>query len=264
MADSWCSRAFGAFYPVLYAHRDAAEARRCLDLLPRLAPLAAAGGAPVLDLGCGDGRHLALLDAAGVRVVGLDLSAPLLRAARARGGSAALVRGDMRALPFADRRFAAVLSLFTAFGYFGRTGEKGGDREVAAGIGRVLAAGGHWFLDYLDADRVRAELAAGPRARDREAGPLAVREARRLEAGCVVKDVSLRPLPGREREAARLDVGPGGVRYTERVTLYGLADLDALAAAAGLRRVAGAGDYDGAPLGSGPRWLLAYRKEERA
>lgn len=257
MAETWYSAAFGAFYPVLYGHRDAAEAGRCLALLPRLAPLPEAGGAPVLDLGCGDGRHLEPLAAAGLAVVGLDLSAPLLRAARARPGPLPLVRGDMRTLPFGDGRFAAVLSLFTAFGYFG---PDGGDREVVEGIARVLAPGGHWFLDYLDGDRVRDDLGPGPRARQRVAGPLCVLETRRLEQGTVAKDVRLDAVPGREEEAAAIGVGPTGVAYTERVALYTLPGLDSLAAACGLLRVAGAGDYDGAPLGAGTRWLLAYRK----
>lgn len=260
MAEAWYSAAFGAFYPVLYGHRDAAEAQRCLGLLPRLAPLPGAGGAPVLDLGCGDGRHLEPLATAGLAVVGLDLSAPLLRAARSRPGSLPLVRGDMRTLPFADGRFAAVLSLFTAFGYFG---PDSGDREVVAGIARVLAPGGHWFLDYLDVDRVRADLEAGPRTRQREAGPLRVLETRRLEEAAVAKDVRLAAVPGREADAAALGVGPNGVAYVERVALYTLAGLDALAASCGLRRVAEAGGYDGAPLGAGTRWLLAYRRGTR-
>lgn len=260
MAEAWFSVAFGAFYPVLYGHRDAAEAHRCLALLPRLAPLPAAGGAPVLDLGCGDGRHLEPLAAAGLAVVGLDLSAPLLRAARSRPGPLPLVRGDMRNLPFGDGRFAAVLSLFTAFGYFG---PDGGDREMVAGIARVLAPGGHWFLDYLDADRVRHDLEPGPRTRQREAGPLRVLETRCLEGGAVAKAVRLAAVPGREAEAAALGVGPAGVAYTERVALYTLAGLDTLAAGSGLHRVAGAGDYDGAPLGAGARWLLAYRRGRR-
>lgn len=261
MAEAWYTTAFGAFYPVLYGHRDAAEARRCLALLPRLAPLPASGGAPLLDLGCGDGRHLEPLAAAGLAVVGLDLSASLLQAAASRPGRLPLVRGDMRALPFGDGRFGAVLSLFTAFGYFGRDG---GDREVVAGIARVLAPGGHWFLDYLDADRVGGDLEPGPRTRQREAGPFRVRETRRLEAGAVAKDVLLTAMPGREAEAAALGVGPTGVAYTERVALYTLSGLDTLAAACGLYRVAGAGDYDGAPLGAGTRWLLAYRREGAA
>ena len=259
MPEAWYRAAFGAFYPVLYAHRDAGEARRCLDLLPRLAPLATAGAATVLDLGCGDGRHLELLAERRLPAVGLDLSAGLLAAARARAPGLLLARGDMRALPFAAGRFGAVLSLFTAFGYFGPED----DGRVVAGVARVLAPGGHWFLDFLDADRVRAELGAGPQARRREAGPLAVHETRRLDGDAVAKDVRLAALPGRAAEAAALGVGAGGVGYTERVALYTVAGLDALAAAHGLARVAAAGDYDGAALGAGGRWLLVYRKGER-
>lgn len=261
MAEAWYQTAFGAFYPVVYGHRDEAEARRCLALLPRLAPLPASGRERVLDLGCGDGRHLGPLASAGPSVIGLDLSEPLLRAARARDGGAPLVRADMRALPFGDGSFTAVLSLFTAFGYFG---PDGGDREMVAGIARVLAPGGHWYLDYLDAERVRDELGSAARERQREAGPLRVLETRRLEGDAVAKDVRLSALPGREAEAAALGVGPDGVAYTERVVLYTLAGLDALAAEAGLLRVAGVGDYDGAPLGGGTRWLLAYRKGAQA
>ena len=52
-------------------------------------------------------------------MVGIDLSPELLAAARERRPRAALVRGDMRALPLRGGSCAAVLSLFTAFGYFG-------------------------------------------------------------------------------------------------------------------------------------------------
>ena len=257
MAEPWHETAFGAFYPVLYAHRDAAEARRCLDLLPRLAPLDAVPGGAVLDLGCGDGRHLAQLARAGLPAVGLDLSGALLQAAR--GCGAPLVRGDMRHLPLRPACCSAVLSLFTAFGYFGAAA----DGAVVAGIGATLAAGGHWYLDYLDADRVRDELATGPIARERRAGPLVVREERRLAPGghAVGKQVTLHPDGGQAAAAAALGVGPQGLHYEERVHLYDRRELDDMAGRAGLLRVASAGDYDGAPLGRGPRWLLVYRKE---
>ncbi|MGD9548331.1 MAG: class I SAM-dependent methyltransferase [Candidatus Krumholzibacteriia bacterium] len=272
MPDPWFVTAFGAHYPALYAHRDEAEADRCLDLLPRLAPLEGSGpaaGLPLLDLGCGDGRHLVPLASLSVPVVGLDLSPPLLAGARRRLGdpggasSAALVRGDMRRLPFCDASLGGVLSLFTAFGYFGPLGAN--DRVVAE-VGRVLAAGGHWFLDYFDAGQVRRELeaAGAPARRDRVAGPCAVTETRRLgPAGeVVIKDVVLTPLPGREDEADALGVGPAGLSYREQVALFGLEDLDALAAAHRLERIAGAGGYEGEPLGGGSRWLLVYRRRE--
>jgi SAM-dependent methyltransferase len=278
LAEPWYRLAFGAFYPVLYAHRDDDEARRCVLRLPQLAPLTDARALPVLDLGCGDGRHLQWFRAQGLTVIGLDLSRPLLAAAGVRLPEAMFCCGDMLRLPCRDGAFGAVVSLFTAFGYFGDglgdeacaakrlDGELRGDAAVATDIGRVLAGGGHWFLDYLDVDRVRAELADRPDSRERTAGPLVVAETRGLDprGNAVVKDVRLTALADRQAEAAALGVGPGGLAYRERVALYTVAELDRLAAGGGLRRVAAAGDYDGAPLGAGPRWLLAYRKDDHA
>ncbi len=85
----------------------------------------------------------------------------------------------------------AVLSLFTAFGYFGSAAA---DACVAAEVGRVLRPGGHWYLDFLNSRRVAAELAPGPRTADREQGPLRVRETRRA---------GRRPAPRRQGGLAR-------------------------------------------------------------
>ena len=70
---------------------------------------------PVLELGCGTGRMSLPLARAGVKLVGIDRSAPMLaRASQARRPGPPLfagrrpradfVRGDIRALPFADAR----------------------------------------------------------------------------------------------------------------------------------------------------------------
>src|SRR5438552_12578349 len=71
---------------------------------------------PVLELGCGTGRVSLPLARAGVDLVGIDRSAPMLaRARRARRGPRSavrnpqFVRGDIRALPFRARSFAAVI-----------------------------------------------------------------------------------------------------------------------------------------------------------
>jgi SAM-dependent methyltransferase len=48
---------------------------------------------PVLDLGCGPGRHLTALRGAGKRAVGVDLSPVAVRIARRRGG--AVIHGDV-------------------------------------------------------------------------------------------------------------------------------------------------------------------------
>src|SRR6476659_1196820 len=71
---------------------------------------------PVLELGCGTGRVSVPLAKAGVDLVGIDRSAPMLgrlRLASARAGVSDRlrpVRGDIRALPFAPRTFAMVIA----------------------------------------------------------------------------------------------------------------------------------------------------------
>jgi SAM-dependent methyltransferase len=256
----WYEVAFGPHYPLLYAHRDAAEAARAIALLARLAPL---GAGPVLDLACGAGRHLGPLAAVGAPVVGVDLSLPLLHEARreltAGPGRIALLRADMRAVPLRDGTVTAVVSLFTSFGYFGPLAAHAG---VLAEVARLLAPGGHWFLDYLNCAAVRHELAGVARpARRRLIGGLEVAESRRLEPDRVVKTIVLRA-DASAGEKARAGVPPEGLAYTEEVALFALSELDELAAAVGLRRIAAAGDYDGGPLtDDSPRWIVAYRRE---
>ena len=68
--------------------------------------LALHAGGPVLELGCGTGRISLPLGKAGVPLVGIDRSEPMLAKARARvrrsklAGRVSLVRGDIRYLPF--------------------------------------------------------------------------------------------------------------------------------------------------------------------
>lgn len=266
MPQEWFETAFKSHYPLLYQHRDTAEARKCLDLLPSLAPLPTVQGQLILDLGCGDGRHLELLGKLGHAAVGLDLSMELLHGAQTRLGkerTSPLVRGDMRRLPFREASFSTVLSLFTAFGYFG---PPAANQDPVREVARVLVPGGHWFLDYFDCDRVRAELGGGePRVRDRELGPLKVREKRRFvaEESLVAKQVRLEPRPGHEPEAAKLGVPADGLEYTEKVAIFTLRELDDMASKENLTRVAAAGSYEGVSLGDGNRWILVFRKNTR-
>ena len=55
----------------------------------------------------------------------------------------------------------------------------------------------------------------------------------------------MRPLPGRGRRRRRLGCGRRGLEYREEVALFTLAELDAMAATAGLQRVAATGGYGG-------------------
>src|SRR5688500_17186482 len=76
--------------------------------------LARQAGGRVLELGCGTGRISLPLARAGVPLVGIDRSAPMLRRARTRVRRARLtdrlhlIRGDIRFLPFASADAAGV------------------------------------------------------------------------------------------------------------------------------------------------------------
>ncbi len=80
---------------------------RALEALP------ASGSASVLDVGCGGGRHLVWLARHGFTAHGVDASAHGLAHARGRlrreDHRVLVVLADMRALPFSDCRFDAVI-----------------------------------------------------------------------------------------------------------------------------------------------------------
>lgn len=123
----------------------------------------------VLDLGCGWGRHLALLAAAGHDVVGLDLSLVLLRKARValeagsddEGGTVAgsrppIVASDMRRLPLADTTFDVVLNLATSLGLFLD------DRDTLRALAearRVLRPAGRLLLEGMHREDVEPAFA---------------------------------------------------------------------------------------------------------
>jgi len=93
----------------------------------------------VVDIGCGPGYDAAALQAAGLRVIGVDLSAGMLRAGRRRY-SVPLVQGDMCALPL--RAGAAGLWASASLHHLPR-------RLVPSALAsfvRVLRPGGWLFL----------------------------------------------------------------------------------------------------------------------
>jgi ubiquinone/menaquinone biosynthesis C-methylase UbiE len=114
---------------------------RLVDRLEKEAVFAlveAKAGALALDLSCGTGNYSLALVRRGLRVVGADLSEPMLRLAQARatreGIKLALVRADGTALPFR----AGAFDLVTAVLGLEFTGNPG---KVIAEACRVLKPG---------------------------------------------------------------------------------------------------------------------------
>jgi len=95
-AQTWCAEQ--------YAHHAAFVPALGAPLVDRLDPKP---GERVLDLGCGDGTLTLQLVARGATVLGVDASAAMIEAARARGIDARQV--DARELPF-EHEFDAVFS----------------------------------------------------------------------------------------------------------------------------------------------------------
>jgi ubiquinone/menaquinone biosynthesis C-methylase UbiE len=79
------------------------------DMLTRL--LGNANGS-LLDIGCGTGSYSAALAERGWDVTGVDVSADMLRRAKARG--VRTVQADASSLPFEDSSFDAAVSIFTS------------------------------------------------------------------------------------------------------------------------------------------------------
>ena len=124
--------------------------------------IAAGADGRVLELGCGTGRVSLALAKAGVDLVGIDRSEPMLARLRARlplkasrparlpGGQLAnsldLIRGDIRALPFRAGSFSMVLAPY------GILQSLLGDGDLAAtldSVARVLVRGGRFGIDLV-------------------------------------------------------------------------------------------------------------------
>jgi ubiquinone/menaquinone biosynthesis C-methylase UbiE len=106
----------------------------------------------VLELGCGTGRISLPLARAGVSLVGIDRSSAMLARAQRRsfrqrtGSPLALVRGDIRRLPFGAGEFSMVLAPYGVLQSLLR------DRDLSAtldAVARVLAPGGVFGLDLV-------------------------------------------------------------------------------------------------------------------
>ena len=125
------------------------------DWLAGLGPL----GSPVLDVGCGNGRHLSLAATLGLWGLGVDISPRMLTIARQRvPDGTGLVVGDARLLPLPDGLAGAAM----AVAMLHHVPDEGGRAMTMAELARVLRPGAPvlvsvWALDDPDvAGRARA------------------------------------------------------------------------------------------------------------
>ena len=153
---AWYETMFATEDPARLNYSESETSRNQVDFIIDKMPLEP--GARVLDLCCGQGRHLIDLARRGYDVVWLDLSAYMLgeceKAAAAEGIQPTLIHADMREIPFtAD--FDAVINMYTSFGYLESDDE---DQKVLKAASLALKGGGRLLIDTINRDALMADF----------------------------------------------------------------------------------------------------------
>ncbi len=117
-------------------------------------------GSSLLDLACGQGRHLIEIARRGnFNLFGLDRSRYLIQRAktvsRKLGYNINFKEGDVRKLPFETDSFDYVTILGNSFGYFEASEE---DQKILREIFRVLKPGGKLLMDVADGEYLRTHF----------------------------------------------------------------------------------------------------------
>jgi ubiquinone/menaquinone biosynthesis C-methylase UbiE len=100
----------------------------------------------VLELGCGTGRVSRPLVKAGVDLVGIDRSEAMLARASKTTPPVVRVRGDIRALPFADRSFAMAIAPYGVLQSLTRPRDLA---DALRSVTRVVCPGGMFGIDLV-------------------------------------------------------------------------------------------------------------------
>jgi SAM-dependent methyltransferase len=261
---SFESAELAAIYDAIYADRDDAGFWQAMA--------AAAGGGPVLELGCGTGRVLLPLARAGFEITGLDLSSKMLERCRAKlQREPAEVRGRVRLIP-ADmtsfdlgRRFAAIICPFAGFQQL-RTVE-----QQLACLDRCrthLLPHGRLVLDLPNPDPAPAEYARdAPGDGEATAELVEWTEGRRIRWWMTVIGYE-RLQQGNECEVTYEVIEADGAsrRLTETISLrYTFRyELEHLLVRAGFRVVALYGDYDRSPFADGSPAMIVVAEPSGA
>jgi SAM-dependent methyltransferase len=230
------------FYPALFHEgrwRVAPDEAASAIALAGMAP-----GSEVLDFCCGPGRHSLAFARQGLRVTGVDRTAPYLSRARDRAQKDGLdiefVEEDVRRFCRAGAYDFAV-SLFTSFGYFEDPSD---DRTLLQNVFASLRPGGRLLMDMSGKEIVAR--AFQPRSwSEPEPGLYFLEERSPAEGWEAIDNRWLLIKDGQIREQ----------RY--RIRIYSGVELQAVMLSVGFSRVDLFGTLDGAPYDHTARRLVA-------
>ena len=129
------------------------------ELTERALELLGLSEGKVLDVGCGTGFSLAILEGQGFDAIGIDISQPMLDIAKRKGLK--VKRADFAKLPFKDRTFDGLLSISSLQWVYGKSYEDIVDKysRIARGFYRVLKARAMAVVQFYPKTEQEFELA---------------------------------------------------------------------------------------------------------
>lgn len=216
------------YYHILYQHRNEEEAAFFISNLTK--KLALPKSVRILDLACGKGRHSVYLNSLGYEVVGADLAAESIAAAKPQENDRlSFVVHDMRQ-PLDMGDFDAVFNLFTSFGYFETEAEHLQTLHAARTL--IEAKQGVFVMDFMNAYKTIQNLVL---KEDKAVDGILFKLRRYVENGYIVKDI-------------RFEDRGKAYHFQERVRAFQLANLQPLFEQAGLQIEQTFGNYALAPF----------------
>ena len=222
---AWYSRWFNKEYLKVYGHRSDEAAEKEAEFIEK--SLGLKPGQRVLDIACGNGRHLLYFNSQGYEVFGADLSLDLLEIANSPERlSGKVVRHDMRWPAFKQRSFDAVFSIFTSFGYFESDAEH---LSLLYEINKLLRDDGKFFFDFLNAEQAIKNLIPESE-KDTSLGKVIEKRTYNKESNRIIKTINL--------------VDEGKV-FTESVKAYRFNQIEKMFLDAGLELIDVYGDFSG-------------------
>jgi ubiquinone/menaquinone biosynthesis C-methylase UbiE len=137
----------GQFYDEMAPHYDEFISNTRFSFLPpeaekQFLEAVLSNRQSILDLGCGTGRTIQLLNSKGRNLIGIDIAPQMLR--KAKNNSTRVFLASAYALPFKDMSFDAVISIHMGYGFCESRLQM---KTITAELYRVLKPEGLVLLD---------------------------------------------------------------------------------------------------------------------
>lgn len=180
--EDWFTDWFNTpYYHILYKDRNDADAQLFMKNITSF--LALSKDTHILDLPCGKGRHAVFLNSLGYKVTGGDLAENSIEYAKQFENETLHFNvHDMRK-PF-RKNYDAVFNLFTSFGYFEDDKE---DILILQNIKNGLTKGGYFVFDFLNANKVKANLVE---SETKIVDTITFNIKREIKNGFIIKNIS--------------------------------------------------------------------------